>query len=112
MDLRQHLESRDANEVLVQGVPKIHLVRCSPIDVAKEQAEPMSEARLKQFMALLRRCIDENKRAEALALKVVRAVFAKAEKKSPFSEAEIDACIEKMSDDNKLMRSEDTIYMI
>ena len=27
-------------------------------------------------------------------------------------QAEIDACIEKMSDDNKLMRSEDTIYVI
>ena len=27
-------------------------------------------------------------------------------------QAEIDACIEKMSDDNKLMRSEDTIFVI
>ena len=43
---------------------------------------------------------------------MVRAFLAEAEKKSPFSEAEIDACIEKMSDDNKLMRSEDTIYLI
>ena len=30
---------------------------------------------------------------------------------TPF-QAEIDACIEKMSDDNKLMRSEDTIFVI
>ena len=58
------------------------------------------------------RCIDERNRAESLGIHVVRAFFAKAEKKSPFSEAEIDACIEKMSNDNKLMRSEDTIYVI
>ena len=50
--------------------------------------------------------------AESLELHVVRAFFAKTEKNSPFSEAEIDACIEKMSDDNKLMRSEDTIFVI
>ena len=58
------------------------------------------------------RCIAEKNMAESLELHVVRAFFAKAEKKSPFSEAEIDACIEKMSNDNKLMRSEDTIYVI
>jgi len=63
-------------------------------------------------MALLLRCIDERNRAESLRLHVVRAFFAKAGNKSPFSEVEIDACIEKMSLDNKLMRSEDTIYMI
>ena len=104
----QQLESRDANEVLV---------RSSPIAVALKQAPAspgvnISETRLKQFMALLRRCIDEKNRAESLELHVVRAFFATAEKNSPFSEAEIDACIEKMSDDNKLMRSEDTIYVI
>jgi hypothetical protein len=27
-------------------------------------------------------------------------------------QAEIDACIEKMADDNKLMRSDDTIFVI
>ena len=117
------------------------------------------------------RCIAEKNMAESLELHVVRAFFAKAEKKSPFSDvsvlpwmhiyegcrtsqhvskmfeeqvsmgsinrgfdsykivdvatfclkglfnvlplqAEIDACIEKMSDDNKLMRSEDTIFVI
>merc|ERR1719264_1929110 len=75
-------------------------------------AVAISEARLKQFMALLQRCIAEKNMAESLELHVVRSFFAKAEKKSPFSDAEIDACIEKMSDDNKLMRSEDTIFVI
>merc|ERR1719264_2246614 len=50
--------------------------------------------------------------SEELELHVVRSFFSQAEKKSPFSDAEIDACIEKMSDDNKLMRSEDTIFVI
>merc|ERR1719225_1248855 len=72
----------------------------------------ISEARLKHFMALLHRCISDRGNAQELELHVLRAFFDKHEKKSPFSDAEIDACIEKMSDDNKLMRSEDTIYVI
>jgi len=72
----------------------------------------ISEARLKHFMALLHRCISDRGNAQELELHVLRAFFDKHEKKTPFSDAEIDACIEKMSDDNKLMRSEDTIYVI
>merc|ERR1712156_783135 len=72
----------------------------------------ISEARLKHFMALLHRCISDRGNAQELELHVLRAFFDKHEKKAPFSDAEIDACIEKMSDDNKLMRSEDTIYVI
>jgi len=72
----------------------------------------ISEARLKHFMALLHRCISDRGNAQELELHVLRAFFDKHEKKAPFSDAEIDACIEKMSGDNKLMRSEDTIYVI
>merc|ERR1712013_352113 len=72
----------------------------------------ISEARLKHFMALLHRCISDRGNAQELELHVLRAFFDKHEKKTPFSDAEIDACIEKMSGDNKLMRSEDTIYVI
>ena len=99
----QQLKSTDEGEVVVKEVAK---------QASTSSSIAISEARLKQFMALLLRCIDERNRAESLDLHVVRAFFAKAEKKSPFSEAEIDACIEKMSNDNKLMRSEDTIYVI
>ena len=105
----QQLEPSDANEVLVRSSPKA-VVALKQASISP--AVNISEARLRQFMALLRRCIDEKNRAESLELHVVRAFFAKAEKNSPFSEAEIDACIEKMSDDNKLMRSEDTIFVI
>jgi len=72
----------------------------------------ISEARLKQFMALLQRCISEKNMAESLELHVIRAFFAKVEKTAPFTNEEIDSCIEKMSDDNKLMRSDDTIFII
>merc|ERR1711874_524398 len=87
-------------------------VEASEEQASTSSAVSISEARLKQFMALLQRCIAEKNMAESLELHVVRAFFAKTKRKSPFSDAEIDACIEKMSDDNKLMRSEDTIFVI
>ena len=71
----QQFESRDANEVLVRSSPK---------DVTSPGVN-INEARLKQFMALLRRCIDEKNRAESLDLHVVRAFFVKGETKFPFS---------------------------
>ena len=43
---------------------------------------------------------------------MVRAFVAEAEKESPFSDAELDACIKEMADINVLMRSEDIIYLI
>ena len=47
-----------------------------------------------------------------LEIQEIRTFFANTETSSPFSEAEIDECVVKMEDDNKLMRSEDTIYVI
>merc|ERR1711962_1493578 len=79
---------------------------------SSSSAVNISEARLKHFMALLHRCISDRGNAQELELHVLRAFFDKHEKEAPFSDAEIDACIEKMSGDNKLMRSEDTIYVI
>ena len=74
--------------------------------------EEVDGARMKQFMILLQSCIDKNNRAESLELQVVRDFLRKAETNNPFSEGELDLCIKKMTDDNKLMRSDDTIYMI
>merc|ERR1719153_612817 len=86
--------------------------RVAEEEPSTSSAVNISEARLKHFMALLHRCISDRGNAQELELHVLRAFFDKHEKKAPFSDAEIDACIEKMSDDNKLMRSEDTIYVI
>merc|ERR1712071_421747 len=61
-------------------------------DSASTSSTPtVSEARLKQFMALLQRCISEKNMAESLEIHVVRTFFAKVEKKEPFTEGEIDA---------------------
>ena len=68
--------------------------------------------RVQLFRNLLRKCFDENNRPESLGLPVVRAFVAEAEKESPFSDAELDACIKEMADINVLMRSEDIIYLI
>jgi len=102
-----------------EEAPKEKRARVEVSEGSQEEASTSSstsatvtEARLKQFMALLQRCISEKNNAESLELPVIRAFFTKTEKTTPFTDVEIDACIEKMTDDNKLMRSEDTIFVI
>jgi len=72
----------------------------------------VDEDRYKQFMGLLNKCVSEKNQAQELEMSVIRSFLAKNEKKKPFKEAEIDACIERMSDENKVMRSEDTVFII
>merc|ERR550525_2254751 len=73
---------------------------------------PVDEERYKHFMGLLNKCVSEKNQAQELEMTVIRSFLAKNEKKKPFNEAEIDACIERMSDENKVMRSEDTVFII
>merc|ERR1712106_1191792 len=87
------------------------LSAATPVPTASTSVE-VSEDRYRQFMQLLHKCVAEKNQAESLEMDVIRTFFAKSEKKSPFSKDEIDACIEKMSDDNKVMRSEDTVFII
>ena len=47
-----------------------------------------------------------------LKLEEVKAYFAKKERKSPFSEAEFMAHVQKMVDENKLFLSGDTLYTV
>merc|ERR1719464_2085221 len=72
----------------------------------------VDEDRYKHFMGLLNKCVSEKNQAQELEMSVIRSFFVKNEKKKPFQEAEIDACIERMSDENKVMRSEDTVFII
>merc|ERR1711936_260110 len=51
-------------------------------------------------------------RHKVLEIEVIRTFFAKSERKKPFTNAEIDACIDKMADENKVMRSDDTVFII
>merc|ERR1719445_262657 len=70
----------------------------------------VDESRYKYFMELLNKCVFEKNQATELEMSVIRAYLNKTEKKKPFSEAEIDSCIERMSDENKVMRSDDTVF--
>merc|ERR1719225_1886124 len=82
------------------------------------QSEPLptavalDENRYNFFMELLNKCITEKFQAQELEISVIRKFFAKEEKKKPFSNDEIDACLEKMAEENKVMRSDDTVYII
>ena len=96
-----------SNEISISPSPPEALAQKSNTS----SAVIITEARLRGFMNLLRNLIDK-KRAEMLEIQEIRTFFANAETSYPFSEAEIDECVVKMEDDNKLMRSEDTIYVI
>merc|ERR1719376_1103000 len=72
----------------------------------------LDQDRYKQFMQLLHKCCAEKNQAQSLEIEVIRTFFAKSERKKPFTNAEIDACIDKMADENKVMRSDDTVFII
>jgi len=76
----------------------------TPVEVEQE--------RYRHFMQLLHKCCAEKNQAQSLEIDVIRSFFAKVEKKKPFNNAEIDACIDKMADENKVMRSDDTVFII
>jgi len=82
------------------------------------QPEPVAapvnvdEDRYRHFMELLNKCVFEKNQAQELEMAVIKTFLAKQERKKPFSDAEIDACIERMSDENKVMRSDDTVFII
>merc|ERR1711862_435734 len=57
----------------------------------------VDQERYKQFMQLLHKCCAEKNQAQSLEIDVIRSFFSKSEKKKPFKNAEIDACIDKMA---------------
>jgi type III secretory pathway component EscV len=79
---------------------------------AKEKIQ-VTEERYKHFMRLLYKCTMEKYQAQSLAIDEIRKFLAKTtEKSQPFTEAELDVLLDKMQDDNKVMRSGDTVYLI
>jgi len=76
----------------------------TPVEVDQE--------RYRHFMQLLHKCCAEKNQAQSLEMDVIRSFFVKVEKKNPFNNAEIDTCIDKMADENKVMRSDDTVFII
>ena len=78
------------------------------------QADTMKvdQQRYRDFMRLLHKCSDENEHAQSMNIEVLRSFCAKLEEKNPFSNKEIDDCIDYMAKENKVMRSEDIVFMI
>jgi len=72
----------------------------------------VTEERYLQFMGLLHKCCAEKNQAQELEIQTIRDFFNKVEKKKPFANDEIDSCLDRMSEENKVMRSEDTIFII
>merc|ERR1719402_1121158 len=72
----------------------------------------VNQERYRHFMQLLHKCCAEKNQAQSLEIAVIRSFFVKVEKKNPFNNAEIDTCIDKMADENKVMRSDDTVFII
>merc|ERR1719225_2717 len=81
--------SRQEPALVPEAVP-------TPVDV--------DEDRYRHFMQLLNKCVSEKNQAQELEMSVILAFLAKNEKKKPFTNGEVDACIERMSDENKVMR--------
>eukprot|EP00092_Neocalanus_flemingeri_P087718 GFUD01110762.1.p1 GENE.GFUD01110762.1~~GFUD01110762.1.p1 ORF type:complete len:437 (-),score=129.25 GFUD01110762.1:1392-2525(-) len=76
------------------------------------KAVEVDQERYRHFMQLLHKCCAEKNQAQSLEIEVIRSFFVKVEKKNPFNNAEIDTCIDKMADENKVMRSDDTVFII
>ena len=70
------------------------------------------QERYRQFITLLHKCCLEMDQAQSVNIAVIRSFFVKAERKNPFSNAEIETYIDKMAYENKVMWSDDMVYII
>jgi hypothetical protein len=72
----------------------------------------VDQQRYRDFMRLLHICSSENERAQSMNIEFLRSFCAKLEEKNPFSNIEIDDCIDYMVNENKVMRGGDIVFMI
>lgn len=86
--------------------------------VSAPPAKPSSSApeitvdRYKHFMKLLYNLVKEKYQTQTLEMSAILTHMKRHETENPFSEDEIDRILEKMQDDNKIMRSGETIFLI
>ena len=89
-----------------------------PTAEAIQKVDPMvdtmelAQERYRHFIVLLHKCSLERDKAQSLEIDLIRKFFANSEKKSPFNNAEIDACIDKMAFEKKVMRSDDIVFIL
>ena len=72
----------------------------------------LAQERYRHFIVLLHKCSLERDKAQSLEIDLIRKFFSNSEKKSPFNNAEIDACIDKMAFEKKVMRSDDIVFIL
>jgi hypothetical protein len=70
-------------------------------DGAQADTMKVDQQRYRDFMRLLHKCSDENERAQSMNIELLRSFCAKLEVKNPFSDKEIDDCIDYMAKENK-----------
>merc|ERR1712098_629778 len=83
----------------------------TPDSTTSSKPVELIEERYRLFMQLRHKCWAEKNQVQSLEMSVVRTFFVKTEKKSPFSYDEFDACIDKISDENKGMLSDFTVII-
>ena len=75
-------------------------------------AVELDQQRYRDFISLLHKCSLENGRVQSMDIELIRSFCAKKEEENPFSNEEIDDCIDYMEKEKKVMRSRDTVFMI
>ena len=107
------LESAEEVSAASHKRKKVDPTAAAKLDVKPVVVSVEGEERYRHFIHLLHKCSAVNHQSHAsLQIDTIRSFFANAEESNPFAEAEIDTWLEKMVEENKVMRSEDTVFFI
>ena len=118
----QQFQGREQSTEAIRSEIQRIMRRASDCKAGLTEYQPFEKpvdnlARLDKFKEVLVSCFDEHEQQERvgaggegkIALTAIKDYFAKAEKESPFSDAEIDACIKNMCDQKQLRSDGRTI---
>ena len=104
------------NSTMLESAKDVALDSLNVSEILGGEAVPMTvvldQERYRHFMKILHRCCAEENMAKSLEIEIIRTYLANAEIEVAFSNAEIDACIIKMADENKVMRDDDIVYIL
>ena len=70
-----------------------------------------NDVRYNHFLQLFDKCVEMNQ-AKSFRIDIVRSYLVSMEKVKPFSNSEIDSFLDQMAGDNKVMRSDESVFMI
>ena len=72
----------------------------------------VTKKRYQDFIRLLHRCCAEKPHSQSVEIDAVRSFFAKKGRDEDFMDDEINACIDRMAEEDKVLRSGDTVFFI